>query len=64
MTNKESLLELKNVEMVVNQGTADERKILRQINLEIKEGDFICLLGGNGAGKSTLLKIIKKSTLN
>lgn len=58
MTNKESLLELKNVEMVVNQGTADERKILRQINLEIKEGDFICLLGGNGAGKSTLLNVL------
>lgn len=44
--------------MVVNQGTADERKILRQINLEIKEGDFICLLGGNGAGKSTLLNVL------
>ena len=58
MTNKESLLELKNVETVVNQGTADERKILRQINLEIKEGDFICLLGGNGAGKSTLLNVL------
>lgn len=58
MTNKESLLELKNVEMVVNQGTADERKILQQINLEIKEGDFICLLGGNGAGKSTLLNVL------
>lgn len=58
MTNKESLLELKNVETVVNQGTADERKILRQINLKIKEGDFICLLGGNGAGKSTLLNVL------
>lgn len=58
MTNKESLLELKNVETVVNQGTADERRILRQINLEIKEGDFICLLGGNGAGKSTLLNVL------
>ncbi|MGN1406971.1 ABC transporter ATP-binding protein [Lactobacillus sp.] len=58
MTNKESLLELKNVETIVNKGTADERKILRQINLEIKDGDFICLLGGNGAGKSTLLNVL------
>ena len=37
---------------------ADEAKILKGINLEIREGDFICLLGGNGAGKSTLLNVL------
>jgi NitT/TauT family transport system ATP-binding protein len=31
---------------------------LIDINLEIQEGEFICLLGPSGCGKSTLLKII------
>jgi len=28
------------------------------INVEVKEGEFICLLGPNGAGKSTLIKTL------
>lgn len=32
--------------------------ILNQINLEVKKGDFLYVLGGTGAGKSTLLKMI------
>ncbi|MDR2141513.1 MAG: ABC transporter ATP-binding protein [Deltaproteobacteria bacterium] len=35
-----------------------EREALRDVNLEIHEGDRIALLGPNGAGKTTLLKII------
>lgn len=31
---------------------------LEDINLEIREGEFVCLLGPSGCGKSTLLKII------
>lgn len=31
---------------------------LDQINLEFKQGEFICLLGPSGCGKSTLLNII------
>jgi cell division transport system ATP-binding protein len=32
--------------------------ILNQINLELKKGDFLYVLGGTGAGKSTLLKML------
>jgi ABC-type lipoprotein export system ATPase subunit len=32
--------------------------VLRQINLEIAEGDFVTLMGPSGAGKSTLLSIV------
>ncbi len=32
--------------------------ILKDINLEIKEGEFITIMGPSGAGKSTLLNII------
>jgi len=32
--------------------------VLRDINLELKEGEIHCLIGENGAGKSTLIKIL------
>ncbi|MBU3830881.1 MAG: Fe-S cluster assembly ATPase SufC [Candidatus Ureaplasma intestinipullorum] len=36
------------------------KKILNNINLEIKKGDVVAILGPNGHGKSTLLKSILK----
>lgn len=35
---------------------------LDEINLEIKKGEAIGIIGGNGAGKSTLLKILSRVT--
>ncbi len=32
--------------------------VLREINLDVFEGDVVALIGGNGAGKSTLMKIL------
>jgi ABC-type lipoprotein export system ATPase subunit len=32
--------------------------VLRRVNLEIKEGEFVTIMGPSGAGKSTLLSII------
>ncbi len=34
----------------------DERPVLHDINLEIRQGDIIAVLGPNGAGKTTLVK--------
>jgi ABC-type lipoprotein export system ATPase subunit len=32
--------------------------VLRQVNMEVREGDFITIMGPSGAGKTTLLNII------
>ncbi|MGH9285534.1 MAG: ATP-binding cassette domain-containing protein, partial [Acidimicrobiales bacterium] len=31
---------------------------LRGVDLEVAEGEFVCVLGGSGCGKSTLLRIV------
>ncbi|PIU02736.1 MAG: hypothetical protein COT55_01935 [Candidatus Diapherotrites archaeon CG09_land_8_20_14_0_10_32_12] len=36
----------------------DELKVLKDINLEFKMGEFVSIIGPNGAGKSTVLKSI------
>ncbi len=33
-------------------------KVLDKVNLNIKNGDFVCLMGPSGSGKSTLLNLI------
>jgi branched-chain amino acid transport system ATP-binding protein len=33
-------------------------QVLRRVNLEVQQGEIVCLLGGNAAGKSTTLKTI------
>ena len=34
------------------------RPVLSEINLQIREGEFVCLLGQTGCGKSTLLRLV------
>ena len=35
-------------------------EVLNNINLDIKKGDTVCLIGSNGSGKSTLLKLMTR----
>lgn len=39
-------------------GNEIEIGVLHDMNLQVEQGEFVCILGGNGSGKSTLAKII------
>ncbi len=52
-TLKERLLFSKNNKKEVH-------TVLKNINLDIKKGETVCLIGTNGSGKSTLLKLMTK----
>jgi len=36
----------------------EHKSIIKNINLEINEGDYVCIFGDNGVGKSTFLKTL------
>ena len=38
--------------------TGDTRLILKDIDLEVQTGEFVCLLGQSGCGKSTFLRLL------
>src|SRR5712664_2089659 len=51
------LISLRNVEKSYPHGVG-KSFILRRINVDIKEGEFVSIMGPSGAGKSTLLHLI------
>ncbi len=52
------MLEMNRVSKLFNPGTVDEKIALMDVNLHLKPGDFVTVIGSNGAGKSTLMNII------
>ena len=52
--SEETLLKLENISFSYN----EKRKILKNINIDVKKGEMISIVGSNGAGKSTLSKVI------
>ena len=51
------MITLRNVEKFY-EGGYGRTYVLRRINLDIKEGEFVTIMGPSGAGKSTLLSIL------
>lgn len=52
------MLKIQKLHKVFNENTINENKVFEDFSLEVKNGDFITIIGSNGAGKSTLLNII------
>lgn len=57
------MLKLQNISKKFGFGSADEKVIFENLNLYIKKGKFVIIVGGNGAGKSTLMNLISGSIL-
>ncbi|HEY4361857.1 MAG TPA: ABC transporter ATP-binding protein [Bryobacteraceae bacterium] len=51
------MIRLNNVEKFFQHGPT-KTFVLRRVNVEIKEGEFVSIMGPSGAGKSTLLHVI------
>lgn len=55
------MIKIRNLHKKFNAGTINEIYSLKDINFQIKEGDFVTVIGTNGSGKSTLLNILAGS---
>ena len=51
-------LKIENLSKIYDSGAAGKVVALRKINLTIKKGEFVSIIGPSGSGKSTLLNII------
>jgi putative ABC transport system ATP-binding protein len=52
-----NLVDVDGVEKVFHRG-AEEIHVLRDLHLQVREGEFLALMGPSGSGKSTLLHLI------
>ena len=52
------MLELKDLCKTFNPNTINAKVALNHLDLTLKDGDFVTVIGGNGAGKSTMLNAI------
>ena len=49
-------IKLEHLDYVYGSGTAFEKRALKDVDLEIPDGQFVCIIGHTGSGKSTLIQ--------
>ncbi len=52
------MIQLHNITKIFNSGTPDEKQVIKDTTLDVKQGDFITVIGSNGAGKTTLFNLV------
>jgi putative ABC transport system ATP-binding protein len=52
------IIEMKNITKSFFIGKQNQLDILRNININVKKGEFLAIVGASGSGKSTLMNII------
>ncbi|WP_297424043.1 ABC transporter ATP-binding protein [Clostridium sp.] len=53
-----NIIEMKNIIKSFYIGTPNQLNVLKSIDVNIKEGEFVSIIGQSGSGKSTLMNII------
>src|SRR5436309_6164360 len=58
LSNSQMILQAKNISREYKSSTPYTHKVFNGLNLEVKKGEFVTIIGKSGCGKSTLLNII------
>ena len=54
----EPLIDVRNVYKIYNEGFENEVRALDGINLSVRQGEYVAIVGASGSGKSTLMNIL------
>ena len=52
------MLKIDNISKTFNPGTVNEKTALKNLSLDLNDGDFATIVGSNGAGKSTMFNAV------
>lgn len=55
------MIELQQANVIFNKGKQNEVHALKSVDLSIRKGQFVVVIGSNGSGKSTMLNVISGS---